>query len=167
MRLLASAADLIIGGTGLAVGVVGFSLTIWQLLRTRKSAVAAERAAERTQSSLQSNIMLVDISACLGTIEQIKTAIRSKRYEAALLRVTDLTSQLSQIRQLPDFSNSVKVKMQGIVSQLSVLRNTLEARDRDAKQTFNPVNANKKLSEISDCLTGWIGIYKYSINKGD
>lgn len=159
--------NLLVGISGLAIGVVGFTFTIWQLFRTRKAAVAAKEAAQKTQSSLQSNVMLVDISACIGMIEEIKTSIRNMQYNAALIRVTDLTSQLIQIRQLPDFSNQVGRKMQSIVSQLSILRNTLEARNNEPEQILDSVKINRKLSEISDCLNGWIGVYKYSINKED
>jgi len=159
--------NLVVGISGLAIGVVGFTFTIWQLFRTRKAAVAAKEASQKTQSSLQSNVMLVDISACIGMIEEIKTSIRNKQYNSALIRVTDLTSQLIQIRQLPDFSYRIGSKMQSIVSQLAILRNTLEEGASNPRQTLDSVKINRKLSEISDCLNDWIGIYKYTINKGD
>jgi hypothetical protein len=167
VTLLINTVDFFIGVAGLATGIAGFSFTIWQLLKTQKAAVAAEKAAQETQSSLQNNVMLVDISTCLGTIEEIKTSVRSGRYEAALLRVTDLISQLIQVRQLSDFSKLVGNNIQSVVSQLSILRNTLEASSRDPEKTLDATKINKKLSDISDCLNGWIGVCKYSINKGD
>ena len=161
-----------VGVAGLVIGVLGFSFTIWQLVKTRKAAIAAEKAAQKTQSSLQNNVMLVDISTCIGTIEEIKTSIRNRQFGVALLRVTDLTSQLIQLRQLPDFSKVVeeKKKMQSVVSQLSIIRSMLEVHSSDTQKTLDDAEIRriiKMLSKISDCLNGWIGVLKYSINKED
>lgn len=157
-------ANLCIGLGSLVVGVLGFSLTFWQLRRTRKAAYAAEMAAQDTQSKIQSNIMLVDLSKCTGIIEEIKTSVRSNRYQAALVRVGDLISQLIQVRKLLG-SRQDMIKLQSMVSQLSILRNTMEEKDSGSIKSFDIMETIRTLSEVSDGLNSWVGTYKYKINK--
>jgi len=146
------------------VTLAGFVIMIWQISKTHSAASAARKAAIDSRQTLQTNLMLVDISSCIKQIEEIQVLLRNDRHESALLRVTDLGSQLVQLRHHHDFSSEdSRVEFQDILSQLSIIRNGLEQKLNDSQYFIQIVRINKKLAEIANRLNDWVGKGKYSI----
>lgn len=147
---------------GTALSLLGITIAIYQILKTRKAAEAALLAANMATDAIQLNVTLTDVSSCINEVEEIKVMIRSKRYEAALLRVTDLSGRLIQLKNMP-MNRFVKhvPNSKEMLAQLSVLRDLLERKLQNEKLPINASKINKILSEISDGLNIWIGSNKY------
>ncbi len=144
---------------GFIATILGFIITIWQIIKTRKVAMAAKNAATVTRSAINRDIILMEISACIKTIEEVKGYLRDKKFNASLLRVTDLTSQFIQFQHIiskPD------INFQEILTQLSILRESLERKIDSDIVPLDIVVANRKLTDISKILNNWIGKTRYA-----
>lgn len=151
---------------GLIISIGGFAFAIWQIIKTKKAAFAAKEASINAREALQTNIMLVDMSLYASMIDEIKSFLRNHRYESALIRVTDLISQLIQIRHMEHFSSKESpASFQEIFTQLSILRENLEQIINDPEFPLDIVSVNKILSGNADLLYDIIGKYKFSKSK--
>lgn len=153
---------------GLIISIGGFAFAIWLIIKTKKAALAAKEASVNAREVLQTNIMLVDISIYARIIDEVKSSLRNQRFESALIRVTDLISQLIQIRHMEHFSSKESpILFQEIVTQLSILRESLEQIINEPDFPMDIVSVNKILSGITDLLYDLIGKYKYSNTQGE
>ncbi|MCG8073277.1 MAG: hypothetical protein N0C86_14985 [Candidatus Thiodiazotropha taylori] len=150
------------GSIGTLLTLVGIIIAVFQIRKTTRAAEAARVAAEITTSNIQLNVTLSDVSSCVNEVEEIKVLIRSMRYEAALLRVTDLSGRLIQLKNIPNNNNTnEQFKNKENLAQLSILRDLLERKLQDRNLEIKPSSVNKILSDISDDLHAWIGSNKY------
>lgn len=153
---------------GSAASVIGVCVAIWQIRRVLRTAQAAELAARMTQRAVQRDVLLADLSSCSRTLDEVRAHVRTERIEAALLRVSDVVSQLAQLRRLIQRRPENKGILREALTQLQVLRDQLErvlAASGSAK--FEPAQANKVLSVVSDDLNSMIGDIRYSSGVGD
>ena len=148
---------------GTILSLTGVLITLAQIRKTLNAARAAEHAAANTYQAITRNVFLSDVSACVTSIEELKVLLRSSRFEAALLRVTDLNADLIHIQHLPSVpTDTSAIQFTDILTQLSVLREVLEQKVQGDPSDLNSVKANSVLSKISDQLNHWIGDTKYT-----
>jgi len=150
------------GIIGSVCSIAGIIFAIFQIQKTLKAAEAAQKAAESATDAIQLNVTLANISACIKEVEEIQALLRTQRYDAALLRVTDLSGKIIQLKAMPQ-SKFMQGKRDGKrhLTQLSILKTLLEEKLVNNKNEINIANANKFLSEISDDFNVWIGANKY------
>ncbi|HLL75459.1 MAG TPA: hypothetical protein VK421_09335 [Pyrinomonadaceae bacterium] len=154
---------------GSVLSLIGVIIAIAQIRKTLRAAKAAQAAATQTQIAISRNVLLTDISTCARSLEELKVLIRGNRFEAALMRVTDLTSQLVQLQHLQrPISTIQSIDFKEVLTQLSILRELLERKIYQHQTEINPVLMNSQLSQISDELNRWIGEEKYLVTeRGD
>ncbi len=151
---------------GTLLSLIGVVITLAQIRKTLTAATAAERAAAATQSVITRNVFLTDVSACITGIEELKVLIRASRFEAALLRVTDLTTALIRLQHLPDGSDGREpFDFRDTLTQLAILRELLEQKAHDSSSEIDAVQANSVLSKVSDGLNHWVGSAKYIVRE--
>jgi len=90
----------IIGVIGLSVSVVGFALTLWQLLATKKAAQAATEAAENARMRINTFSALRECEAAKRHAKLVNNAIK----EAAWMEVIELSQPL--IESITSLANS-------------------------------------------------------------
>jgi len=157
----------VISIAGSMLSFLGVLIAISQIRKTRRAAEAAQNATDKTQKLIARNVLLQDISACTTAIEEVKALIRSKRYEASLLRVTDLNTQLIRLRYLKsNDAGLADIPFQEIVTQMSMLREMLEQSLNQKTSDLRPAHVNGILSRISDQLNAWIGKNRYVAKEG-
>lgn len=149
----------------LVLTVAGFSLAIWQIVKTRRAAQAATAAASAARDEIKKNVMLTDVVLCDKLLDEIRLHLRHQKIELALLRTTDLSAQLIQLRNIYAPSPP-EINFQGILTQLSILRTTLEAKVYSPDQPINTAQINNKLAHISATLNDCIGKQRFS-SKGE
>lgn len=153
---------------GTFLSLLGVLFAIGQIRRAVTAARAAENAAAGTERAIARNFFLADVSSCANAIEELKVLIRSDRHEAALLRVTDLTSNLIRIQHLPNTPvDTSGIEFRQILTQLVILRDVLEQKLHTTETDVNPVQANAVLSIVSDQLNHWIGGATFDHSSGD
>lgn len=151
----------VISVAGSALSLIGVWITLLQIRKTRRAAEAAEKASQRAQQAIARNVLLVDVTGCVSQLDAIKTMIRAKRFDAALLRVCDLSAALSQLRKVGASEPTRQLPYKKALTQLGILSDLLEERLQDDQTAVNPVQINSVLSDISSSLNSWIGSAKY------
>lgn len=156
----------IVGLGGSLLSLAGVAIALWQIRKTRTAAEAAERAAKETAGGLSRNLLLSDLTSCTIGIEEIKTSIRAKRYDAALLRANDVARQLIQLQNARPLASpkSSSDDFLPALAQLGVLRDLLE-RTLGGEEKPIPSQANKILSQIGDDLNAVIGKMKFQVSE--
>ena len=148
-----------VGGTILSL--LGLAVAIFQIVKTRRAAEAAKLAAQQAQQSIARTVFLVDVTNCAAQLDEIKALLRARRYEAALLRVTDVTAAVTQLRGMTRTHAKQPLNFKQALTQLGILRDLLELRLHEENTPINPVKINEILSGIADSLNRWIGSNKY------
>jgi hypothetical protein len=152
---------------GTILSLIGVIVAIVQIRKTRNAADSAHQASIDAKLLISRDVLLVDVTACTTSIEEVKTLIRHRRLEAALLRVTDLTAALIRLSHLPPKAQRPSSRdLKPVLTQLAILRELLESVNHDATEEFNPVHVNVLLSGISDQLNHWVGSSRFSNELG-
>jgi hypothetical protein len=153
---------------GSLLSLIGVIIALIQIYKTRRAAEAAKDASIQTQKAISRNLLLSDVSICTRNIEEIKQFVRIERYEAALIRVTDLISQLIQIREMLDRAKQVyQIEFEERLSQLSIIRKDFEKKLAKSSVKINAVQINSQLAEISDELNKLIGETKIAVERDE
>src|SRR5690349_18691413 len=133
----------IISIIGSFLTLIGVIIAITQIRKTLSAAKAAQSAANQTQQAISRRVLLTDISTCIRSLEEIKVLIRGNRHEAALIRVTDLNSQLIQIQHIQhELTGQRTINFKELLTQLSILRELLERKIFERATEVNPVQVN-------------------------
>lgn len=157
-----------LGLLGSIASLTGLPFAIWQIYKTRRIAEAARNASLKTQAAISRNLLLSDISICTRNIEEIKSFTRNEKYESALIRITDLVSQLIQLRETLESSNQPhQIEFEERLSQLVIVRVNFEKKLTKDSVKINVVQVNSQLSEISDELNKLIGKAKLAVKKDE
>lgn len=153
-----------ISAVGSFLSLIGVLVALHQIGKVRSAAESAQEASETTSTSLQKNMAMIDISSCITVIEEIKVLIRGDRYEAALLRVSDLVGKIIQLKTMPKSEGVSEIKkVSSMLAQLGVLRDLLEKKLHESDTEINPSKVNGILSSIADELHAWIGENKFAL----
>jgi hypothetical protein len=83
----------------LAIAIVGFSFTLWQLYKTRKAADAARDSARQTSRGFHGLSALVDFSNLEKWTEGIILYLDTRDFSTAMLRLMDLQNGLARARE--------------------------------------------------------------------
>lgn len=157
-----------IGVIGSVASLIGLPVAIWQIYKTRRAAEAATSALLQTQKTISRNLLRSDILNCTRNTEEIKSFVRSGKYESALIRVEDLISLLSQIQEISRSSDqTIHIEFKEMLSQLSIIRKDFEKKLIKSSARMDVVQINSRLSEIADDLNKMIGETKIVIKKGE
>ncbi len=153
---------------GSFLSLIGVIIALVQINKTRRAAEAAKDASLQTQKAISRNLLLSDVPNCTRNIEEIKYFARNEKYESALIRVTDLVSQLIQLRETLESSNqSHQIEFEERLSQLVFIRVNFEKKLNKNSVKINIVQVNSQLSEISDELNKLIGKVKLAIKEDE
>lgn len=151
-----------IGIAGSVLSAVGVYIALRQIRRTREAADAARLAIEATRLEISSNVLLADVTTCTRVVEEIKTLMRSRKYESALLRVTDLNALIIQLQSLSTaIGEKPDQRSREALTSLSVLRDLLEQKLDNDDIAVETAKVNAELSQIADRLGHWIGRKKF------
>lgn len=147
----------------LILSPIGIGLTYWQVVKTKRAAVAAREASEVAVQEVRSTVVLLTIPALVSAIERIRSLIKDLKYPEATVRVENLRLQFIELQHLRHSSDTkVYVDFQESRVQLTILLEGLEdACATSPSEAFNVKNARAQLQKISDKLTDWQGALKY------
>lgn len=73
--------------------LLGFGITFWQLMKTKKAAEAARDAANRTAEAARNNYAHFVISTCQRFVSEARIHVETGHFELAALRCDDLAGQ--------------------------------------------------------------------------
>jgi len=133
---------------GFLLSLLGLAFVILQIRRTRQVAEAARSAALNTRIDLQKNVLLAEISGCIRLIEQVKSYTREGNFEGALLRITDLRTQLCELRNINGQTEASKqIPFKDILTQLFIISDEFENRVQNSEYELVTTKINKILTK--------------------
>jgi hypothetical protein len=139
---------------GLAITVVGFVVTIWNVLKSKSAAERAEAAAQNARSSLLRVDSVAAISAAIAGLEDIKRLHRGGAWEGMPERYGVQRRTLIGVRTgNPALTDGQRTSLQSTIQQLSMMEKAIEAYFADSTDTPNVARLNGILSRQADKLT--------------
>jgi hypothetical protein len=98
---------------GLFVSIAGFGFTIWQLMRTRSSAIAASDAVQKLRRDFSSLDVILEISSAMAAAKEAQKNLSAGDWRAALSDYNRIRSCIdksiaAQTGLLPDEINALQ-----------------------------------------------------------
>jgi len=128
---------------GVFISVVGFTVTIVNVWRSKSAADRAEYAAIEAQRSARLFSTVADTSKVISMMEEVKKLNRSKEWTVALDRYNEIKKILISIKSAnPNLEEDSKQTIQSVLTQLSTLENLTEKilDDRDDPESIARFN---------------------------
>lgn len=112
---------------GALIGVVGFSLTLMNVARTRSAAARAENSAQQVLRRVQLYDLLSDITQAISLVEELKRIHRLQDWKVTLERYAELKKVLIAIRDTSvDLTEEQQSQLQGAITNLSDIEDQVE-----------------------------------------
>ena len=158
---------------GVVLSLVGFTVTIWQVIRARKAAMMAEEAALKVRNAIQSFDTVEKFSAAITIMEEMKRLHRIAAWELLPDRYSTLRGLLISIRGAsPGLSQEHQAVLLGAIQHSSAIERKIE---RAIMQKSKPPDAARlneivsiqidKLHEVLASLRQNVGVEYYGGQK--
>lgn len=151
---------------GLLVAIVGFSITVYNVFKSRKAAQRAEVAAKHARDAVRSLDAVVDFSAAISLLEEIKRHHRQQQWVLLPDRYAAIRKLLISLNSSTnDLSDSHRVSVQGALANLTAMEMAVE-RQLGNPAGLNSAKFNKILSRDIDNLQAALTELKYAKTGG-
>lgn len=149
---------------GFVVSVVGFSIALVQIRRSRKAAEAAEEAVTFTREVIARNLTIDDIARTSQRIQHLKELHWEGDWRRALDRYYDLRITLSDISaQQPNLSTEQRTTIQGAIQYLQAVEDAVGISLSEGSDPAN-IEANiENLNGVQSLLDGLASELKQSV----
>jgi hypothetical protein len=137
---------------GVAISVVGFVITVWNVRRSKSAAERAEAAANEARLLMRSYQSVAEFSAAITIMEEIKRLHRTGQLDVLLDRYAALRKILIGARKLsPSSDDTMDNQIQSAITTLATMEDLVE-KCRSEGITPNFVRLNRLLSRDIDTL---------------
>jgi ribosomal protein S13 len=137
---------------GVAIAVIGFIATLVGVYKSKNAAQRAEAAARSVRDSIRLLDTVVDFSAAITTLEEIKRLHRANQWAMLPDRYASLRKLLVMLRTTnADLSEGQRVVLQNALANLYALETAVERGLRN-NSILNPVKFNAVISGDLDHL---------------
>jgi biopolymer transport protein ExbB/TolQ len=157
----------ILSFVGLLLSILGFYILWMQTRKIRSAAQAAASATEDALRAISDTDTISDLSSIRERFKKVQVALRSARFETALIEVQSLRESLHQLRNRRGFvTDESKIEIQEIVTFLRRLQTHFEKRMFDEAYQFPTPAANKALADHGAKVSEWLEKMRY-LRGGD
>jgi hypothetical protein len=138
---------------GVLLSVIGFALTLTAVFRSKTAAEQARKAAEETRKGIRLLDTVVDFSAAIALLEEIKRSHRQQQWgplpdKYAAIRKVLITLRNSRIA----LKESQETAIQNAVVNLVDIERRVEKALADKSSSLNYAKINSLISEDIDNL---------------
>jgi hypothetical protein len=135
-----------------AISIVGFIITVWNVRRSKSAAERAESAANDARRMIRGYETLADLSAAIAIMEEIRRLHRVGQIDPLLDRYAALRKVLTEVRKMsPSVNEPMNLTIQNAITTLADMEALIE-RSRAAGRRPNFVRLNQFLSHEIDEL---------------
>lgn len=139
------------GVLGIVISVGGFGLTLWNVLRSKKAAESAEKAAQSTRDALAAFDTTVDFTSAIAILEEIKRAHREKNWIVLPDRYAAIRKLLITLRSSgAPLSEPSLLAIQGSLVNLKAIEDAVEKYLQNGATDKTKLNGAKYNSVLSD-----------------
>jgi hypothetical protein len=139
---------------GVAISIIGFIVTVWNVRRSKSAAERAEAAANEARRAMRAHQTLSDFSAAIAMMDEIRRLHRMEKPDLHQLleRYPAARTALIRVRKLsPTLSSGMQTQIQSATMSLSTIEEVVEqARVEGSSPDF--VELNSRLSREIDSL---------------
>ncbi len=122
---------------GVVISIIGFAITIIGVLRSKSAAERAEQAAKATRDTIRLLDTVVDFTAAIGALEEIKRLHRNANWPLLPERYASIRRLLITVRTTNvDLTANQRDAIQLALGNIAVIENSVE------KALANPVGLN-------------------------
>lgn len=137
---------------GVAISIIGFVVTVWNVRRSKSAAERAEAAANEARQAMRGYQTLSDLSATIAIMEEIRRLHRLRQIDPLLDRYGALRKALIGVRKLaPALTESMEKQLQSAITALIIMEDVVE-RARAEGNSPDFVELNHLLSAEIDSL---------------
>lgn len=142
---------------GLLIALVGFAITIWNVLASKRAAERAEQAALDARRAMGFFDAVTELSAAIAALEEIRRVHREGAWHSLPDRYGALKKSLQGVRSaVPDLSPYQKSRLQQAVRDLAALERAVETllEEGEARLPVARWNAvaSSHITELQDML---------------
>lgn len=143
-----------VGAWGLAVSIVGFSLTLWQLRRAQTVNIAVRDTVAKLNKTVGSLEIITELRSIGAASADAQTRVTDGQWPLALLAYNKIRAGLSKIRGIvnilsPDETEELLGYITHALDACTLIEDRLAGEQIDA----NEVRFNSRLREIEDFAT--------------
>ncbi|GAB1821684.1 hypothetical protein [Herbidospora sp. RD11066] len=164
------AVELVANYSAVPLSLLGFALTLWQLLKARRAAEAARDAALQAQGAIRKNSVLMLIPQLLRTEEELDRAVRDSSVELTMVWLTSWKSQASQLRGFLELSslenNAVMKALQSSVAKATIVRLDLTQHTNGINLIMATRAARESISQVTVELNALAAVQTTQIGDG-
>ncbi|MFI7447896.1 hypothetical protein ACIBQX_10400 [Nonomuraea sp. NPDC049714] len=144
--------------SAIPLALLGFSFTLWQLLKTRRAAEAARDAARAAQQSIARNSLLMLIPQLQRIEEELDRAVHVSSLELTMAWLTSWRWQAGQVRGYLSVVSVTDKKVMKVL-QSSVMKASVAKTDLiDGAEGLDLVLATKTAREAIAAVTNELGV---------
>lgn len=148
------------GLLGIIVSILGFFVTVWSVLKSKKAAVLAAEAATAAYNRIAEFESVFDFSAAIASLEEIKRLHRQKAWQILPDRYAALRKTLISLRaSIPSLQDQEKSIIQNALVNLRDIEQRVERSLADGT-SLSGVKFNYAISEDIDSLMSLLSSIK-------
>jgi hypothetical protein len=137
---------------GILITLVGFGFTFYGVFKSKNAAQRAEEAARLTRNSIRLLDTVVDFSAAIAILEEVKRLHRTGQWAALPDRYAALRKLLVMLRATsPDLTDNQRATLQNALANLYALETAVE-RSLGDTSVLKPAKFNAVISRDIDNL---------------
>lgn len=132
---------------GIVISLVGFTFTVTGVVRSRSAAERAEQAAKETRQSIRLLDTVVEFSAAITALEEIKRLHREANWPLLPDRYAHIRKLLANLRTAKvDLSDTQKTVVQQALANLRQIEDLVERSLKNTNQ-LKPARFNMLISD--------------------
>jgi len=140
---------------GLLVAFIGFAVTLWNVVRSKRAAEKAEEAVTRVRELLVQADTIKEFSSAVGIMDEIRRLHRAAAWAMLPDRYSALKRCLIAVRaQNPAMSERHKIATQAAITQFTAMERKIEDMLANHAAAPNVARLNKIVSGQLDSLAG-------------
>jgi cell division protein FtsX len=151
---------------GIIISLVGFFITIWNVIQTRKAAQKAEEIGRKVREDISKIETIEEFSKAIATIDEIKRLNRDGAWSILPERYSSLRKSLISIKNSnPNMPENDKVILSNALRHTSNIEDQIEQFIVNKSLQIDIPKFNKIISQQGDRLTEILVSLKSKIGR--
>ena len=141
----------LLSALGLLVSIVGFSLTIWQLVRTASATRAAGAAVDRLKLRVATYDAIFEISRARSAIKETQSNARGSDWRRVVESYATTREALLRVRELsPHLDDKQRDKIDDVIEEINRFCDRVESSLQKGAIAFDVAKAIRAIRSHSD-----------------
>lgn len=151
---------------GVIITIIGFFVTIFNVLRSKSAATQAEQTALKIREDIKRIDIVAEISAAKGAIDEIKRLQRQEAWNILPDRYSALRTLLISIKSSnPDLPDKYKRALQNAIQHSKGIEEQIDGKIDESLKPSDTARLNAIISSQADALQEILAEIKNKIGR--